>query len=217
MLLLILFIPAFAVKALSQVNVQDSMALRYFYVTTGATRYEGEWTNHTNWTTSEPLSTWYGVVVENGRVTELHLQNNHILGGISPTFGDLTALRVLDLSGNYINAYRDQKKNNFFPPGCKDLVNLEVLRFAGGRGEYIPEYIGNFTKLKELDLSHTFLDSRFPASFGKLTNLTKLDLSYNALTDSLPSYLGSFTNLTELRLNNNNLSGNISASIGNLT
>ena len=40
-----------------------------------------EWTNNTNWlSSSEPVSSWYGVTVENNMVTEVSLYNNNLEG-----------------------------------------------------------------------------------------------------------------------------------------
>jgi len=52
-------------KGLAQVTVQDSIALVNLYDSTGGPN----WINHANWLTSAPVSTWYGVNVNAGRVS----------------------------------------------------------------------------------------------------------------------------------------------------
>src|SRR5438270_10833322 len=52
-----------SVKA--QVNVQDSLALVDLYKSTNGT----DWYHRKNWLTINPVSTWWGIIVTNGRVT----------------------------------------------------------------------------------------------------------------------------------------------------
>ena len=55
----------------------DSLALAALYTsTTGA-----NWINRSNWLTSE-LSTWFGVTVADGRVTQLELPDNNLKGNV---------------------------------------------------------------------------------------------------------------------------------------
>ncbi|PID93167.1 MAG: hypothetical protein CSA95_08735, partial [Bacteroidetes bacterium] len=82
----------------AQVLEQDSLALVAFYNSTGGPN----WKKNTNWLTG-PVSTWYGVKVENGRVTELGKEGsfsfNNLTGQLPTEIGHLTALRIL-ISGN---------------------------------------------------------------------------------------------------------------------
>ena len=45
----------------AQMNVQDSIALVKLYHNT----HGNGWKNHTNWLTLNPVSTWYGITIEN--------------------------------------------------------------------------------------------------------------------------------------------------------
>ena len=59
------------------------------------------WRNSTNWLSDEPISEWYGVVTDKvGRVAELNLEGNELLGSIPAELGDLTGLTRLNLDGN---------------------------------------------------------------------------------------------------------------------
>ena len=78
-------------------NPQDSLALVDLYNSTNGPG----WTNHTNWLTSEPMDTWYGVDENsNGRVFSLTLKGNRLIGTLPSSLGNLSSLATLDLSYN---------------------------------------------------------------------------------------------------------------------
>ena len=137
------------------------------------------------------VASWDGIVVSDGRVTQVKLAGvNHIPGGLTgfipPELGELTELTHLDL---YLN----------------DLTGP------------IPPALGRLVKLKELNLGFNRLTGTIPAELGNLTDLTLLSLSSNDLTGSIPPELGQLTLLTRLYLPSNRLSGHIPSSLGALT
>jgi len=87
-------INAYRYKILSK----DSLALVSFYHSTNGEN----WTNNTNWLSSQPLSTWYGVTVDSNRVIYLDLIENNLTGTLPPEIGDLTELDSLHLAYNDI-------------------------------------------------------------------------------------------------------------------
>ena len=63
----------------------------------------GEWTDSTYWVDEyTSYCDWKGVTCENDRVTKLNLSNNGLSGKLSESIGNLTAIKVLDLSDNDI-------------------------------------------------------------------------------------------------------------------
>ena len=48
------------------------------------------WTNNTNWLSNNDISTWHGVTVSNGKVTDLDLSANNLTGMIPTELGNLT-------------------------------------------------------------------------------------------------------------------------------
>jgi len=62
------------------------------------------WTNNTNWNTSEPASSWNGVIVKNGHISKLSFNNNNLVGTIptSITTG-LPYLETTFFQNNYLN------------------------------------------------------------------------------------------------------------------
>jgi hypothetical protein len=65
----------------------------YITVTNGP-----NWSNHTNWLTKAPVSTWYGIIVRRQRVWQIRLSQNNLSGSISSSIGDRDGLALLDLS-----------------------------------------------------------------------------------------------------------------------
>src|SRR6476620_5519111 len=83
----------------AQVTVQDSLALVDLYNSTDGSH----WTNHTNWLTKNPVSTWYGISVTNSRVTEIRLTYNNVIGSIHSSIGNLVNLNALYLGNNKLS------------------------------------------------------------------------------------------------------------------
>ncbi len=207
----------------------DSLALVALYnATDGA-----NWTDNTNWLTG-PVSTWYGITVEEGRVTEVHLGGNALNGSIPLELGNLENLKDLwlfmnNLSGtipselgNLINLeslhLEENQLTGSIPPelgGLSSLVEL-YLRFNMLTGSLPPE-LGGLSNVEDIFLEENLLSGVIPAEWGSLTHLINLDLNNNSLSGSIPTELGNLTNLEDLSLHSNSLSGNIPAELGNLT
>ncbi len=73
-------------------------ALMALYVSTDGTN----WTDNSNWDTASAVSTWFGVAVSGGQVTELSLGANQLTGAIPPEIGDLPNLTTLHLSNSQL-------------------------------------------------------------------------------------------------------------------
>ena len=134
-----------------------------------------DWTDTTNWLSSEPLGTWYGVEAENDRVTKLDLcgpDGNNLHGTIASELGTLTEATDLRLSNNFLTGT-------------------------------IPSTLGNMASLEILRLSNNALGGTVPSELGDLTNLVELRLHQNQLTGELPQSLMNLTNLKRLRIEDN--------------
>ncbi len=133
------------------------------------------WTDATNWLSSEPLNTWYGVEADNDRVTRLDLccpDGNNLRGTIAPELGALTSATDLRLSNNFL---------------------------AGG----IPATLGGMRSLEILRLSNNALSGAVPVQLENLSNLVELRLHRNRLTGELPRGLMDLSNLRRLRIEDN--------------
>jgi len=91
----ILSLQPFTSKA-QAVNTQDSLALVDLYNSTNGPGW------FIPWHSALPVSTWYGVLVENGRVSKLQLANNRLVGNLPVSLGNLTGLTNCDLSYNQL-------------------------------------------------------------------------------------------------------------------
>lgn len=211
-------------------RINDSLALVALYDSTGG----NDWTNHTNWSTCEPIDNWYGVTVSNDRVTSLVLNNNNLGGVIPKEIGDLKKLETLNLSDNnisgkipteigeitnlkYIYLYKNQLSDSL-PSSIGDLDSLVYLyvqrNYLTG---LVPTTLGSLTNLEILNLSYNNFSGQIPSSLGNATKLSALWLQENQFTDSLPSSLGSLNSLLYLYANYNQLSGAIPLELGNLS
>ena len=164
-----------------------------------------------NWSSLEPLSAWHGVATdEDGRVERLELSGGPLFRGpLPPEIGNLTNLKVLNLSRQMINGE--------IPLALGHLANLEVLDLSrtGMSGE-IPSEIGNLTNLRVLNLSHNRIHGEIPLALGHLSNLEVLNLSYNRMSGEIPSEIGNLTNLRVLGLSHNRIRGEIPLALGHL-
>ena len=87
----------------------DSLALAALYTSTNG----ANWINRSNWLTSE-LSTWFGVTVADGRVTQLELPDNNLKGNVPETFTNLTGIQVINLEGNELTSFPDMSSVESF-------------------------------------------------------------------------------------------------------
>jgi hypothetical protein len=205
------------------VNVQDSLALVDLYDSTNGPG----WSNSDGWKQG-PVNTWYGVVVTGGRVTELNLFANNLLGSVPESFANLMNLQTLYLYNNQLTSLPESfgilrnmiylllgdNRLSSLPESFGNLTNLSSLGVSGNQLSSLPESFGNLLNLRDVDLYNNQLSS-LPESFVNLTNLTDLILTSNQLT-SLPESFGNLTNLGYLNLYNNQLSF-LPESFGKLT
>jgi len=92
------------------------------------------------------------------------------------------------------------------------LTDLEVLDFRGsweGLVGKVPASIGDFKKLKELDLSECLLHGELPESLGDLPDLEELYFARAEIEGPVPSGLMSHPKLKKLDLTRNFLRGAI--------
>lgn len=213
----------------AQVPEQDSLALVALYDSTNG----DQWQVRTNWKTDQPVATWYGVRVDNGRVTDVELIDNNLVGTIPPEIGNLTALDTLHLYWNHLSGEIPPEIGNLtnlefirltendlsgpVPSQMSNLTNLHTLAISSNNlSGPIPMWIFDLTGLQHLWLQWNNFTGEIPHEIGNLTNLTRLSLHSNQLTGTYPAELCDLVNLTELYLGYNQLTGEIPAGFGNL-
>lgn len=185
---------------------QDSLALVDLYNSTDG----AHWINRENWLTSEPVATWHGITVEDGRVYEISLVENNLDGPLPPRIGNLTMMVKLSLG-------RNQLAGNL-PLSLFNLNKLKELKLYSNKlSGSIPDEIARLDSLEVLELFANQLTGSIPSQIGLLTQLRHVNLSFNQLEDVIPDDIFNLTRLTGLRLNANQLTGSIPASISNLS
>ncbi len=187
----------------------DREALEALYdATAGA-----DWTNAANWMTESPLESWHGVTVDedSGRVTDLQLADNGLVGPIPAALANLGGLEELDLRRNALTGP--------IPVALGNLPRLEYLSLeSNDLSGPIPDALGRLSNLRRLRLSWNDLSGPVPAWLGNRRSLRTLYLLGNDLTGPIPSELGRLVDLEGLGLSWNDLDGGpFPAWLGNLT
>lgn len=137
-----------------------------FYDATGGSG----WNSNANWLTDAPVSSWFGVTVEDSLVTALELPTNGLAGTLPSEVGDFVDLKRLDLARNELTGG--------VPADLADLGMLEALDLSGNRfsGRVAPA-IGRLGALKSLDLSENELDGALPGALTGLGSLSDFNWS----------------------------------------
>ena len=209
---------------------EERQDLARLYETMGG---EG-WRNSGNWLTDAPLSSWYGIQVDDdGRVAGINLRSNGLSGRIPPEIGRFPRLRFLRLQENRLTGpippelgaltelgqlFLDGNDlRGEIPPELGHLARLGALslatnQLAGG----IPPELGRLARLRLLFLRDNRLEGPIPAEFGGLDALESLVLSGNRLEGDLPPQLGGLERLEWLDVHRNRLSGALPAELGGL-
>ena len=152
-----------------------------------------DWIDSRNWLTDAPLAEWRGVDVDDqGRVVELRLRDNGLLGPIPPEFGELAHLEYLRLSDNALTGA--------IPPEFAGLSGLTHLVLDGnGLSGPIPPELGGLPALEELRVENNDLSGPLPADLGGLASLRGLGLTGNpGLSGPMPAELTSLGRLERL-------------------
>jgi Leucine-rich repeat (LRR) protein len=136
--------------------------------------------------------------MENGRVAALDLKNRDISkDGISflpPEIGKLTALKVLNCSGNILDS---------IPSEIGALTNLQKLDLSSNRIVIVTPAIGRLANLTHLDLRHNRIVT-LPSEIDQCKKLVLLQLWGNKL-ETLDDAVTRLPALEELYLKDNRL------------
>lgn len=196
----------FSCLDVSEIPQIECEALVALYISTNG----ANWSYHVNWLETTTPSDWYGIGVNLGRVTQVNLPYNNLIGTIPPELGNLTQLQQLELTGNLLNSA--------IPAELGNLINLITLHLGYNQlSGAIPEQLGYLSNLETLDLSWNQLSGAIPADLGNLNQLVMLDLQWNTLSGTIPAQLGNLLELVTMSLQVNQLTGPIPGQLGNLS
>ncbi len=128
------------------------------------------WTDNANWLTDEPVSSWFGVTVEDSLLVGLELPGNGLAGTLPPAIGDFVDLKRLDLEGNELSGE--------LPADLENLTRLEDLDLSDNAfSGPVPRGISGIEPLKRLDLSGNGMRGALPGGFANLASLSDFDWS----------------------------------------
>ena len=167
----------------------------------------------TNWNSEEPVETWGGVTIENGKLTKLNLSGFGLKGDLPALVSSFTDLTSLNLGSN-------PNLTGSLPSDMGNLVNLEsFLAVTTGLGGQLPASMGNLTKMNNLQLSKNNISGTIPAEWAGMTELKNLGLYSTNLSTPLPEAI--FTSWkhigTLLLYDNQNMNGPLPEALGNMT
>lgn len=167
----------------------------------------------------------------------LFIGGNKFTGSV-PNLAELHKLNRLDISGNHLGS--GDSNDLSFISTLTNASNLEELdlydnNFGGELPESfgnlstkltgllvsdnqlsgrIPNWIGNFVNLIDIDMRGNQFTGIIPIEVGKLRSIRILDLSHNHLSGNIPTFLGNLSLLTKLHLDDNNFYGEIPSTLG---
>ncbi|CAN1187581.1 Probable LRR receptor-like serine/threonine-protein kinase At3g47570 [Linum perenne] len=183
-----------------------------------------------SWNDSIHFCEWYGVSCSRrhrGKVSALLLPYQELSGSVSPHIGNLSFLKVLNLSNNIL--YGE------IPASIFNISSLIQIWFGANQFHgSLPWNLGtSLPNLEKFDVFNNNLIGRLPPSLSNASNLVILQLNVNNFTGSVPSmansnklvrclitgnHLGSdATSLEFLHIGENNFGGDLPKHIGNLS
>jgi hypothetical protein len=162
-------------NTLAQVNATDSLALVDLYNSTNGPNWPAKY----QWVLTNPVNTWLGVGLNNGKVITLFYPGGGYMQGTIPSsIGNLTALTQLGL-GNSLSGT--------IPASIGNLTSLSTLYLQSNQlSGSIPASIGNLKNIEDFDLAQNQLSDSIPCTLDSFTtaDIQLFDLSGNAFTFS---------------------------------
>ncbi len=193
-------VAAFTFQVNAQLQEADSLALVDIYnAGDGA-----NWTNVENPWLQGNADTWSGVIVTEGRVTELYLNQINfggIGGELSPSIGNLTELTRFEIQD--APTLRGSIPSELW--NCTKIGRLQ-MKYTGLTGG-IPAGIESMVNMYEINFQQSYLGGSIPAEVFQLPSLTKAYLHQSNFTGTVPSTVTEAKGLVRLYLQDNHLEG----------
>lgn len=188
-----------------QAESADSLVVVELYNSTSG----NNWSDNSGWLNpGTQLKNWQGVKAY-GKVTEIKLSINNLIGELPVSIFDLDGLWELELRHNQLTGSLHAEIGN--------LKFLRTLDVASNQLEgSLPESITSLDKLDLLDLSRNQFQGELPNEIVNLTLLRYFVLDRNEFTGTLPDDIGNLNKLLLFNVSDNLLDGEIPVSMGGL-
>lgn len=198
---------------------------------------EGNWLNTSGWgSTANCNTSWRGVVCEDGDIVAIELDNSGITGALPTSFGALTNLLRLSLSGNDFTgsipdaAWSTMTKLDSIYLNQNHLVGTLPQSWGTSMGRLValvlhtnsisgtlPAAWSALTRIQTLQLHTNSLDGTLPEEWSTMTDLRTLNLGGNGLTGMVPNrWPRSMPNVTSIHFDRNRLTGSLSEDWGTM-
>lgn len=167
----------------------------------------------TNWNSEEPIETWGGVTIENGKLTKLNLSGFGLKGDLPALVSSFTDLTSLNLGSN-------PNLTGPLPNEIGNLINLDALMaVTTGLEGPLPASMGNLSKLTNLQLNNNNITGTLPAEWAGMTALKSFGMFNTKISGPLPEAIFTgWKHIGSILLNNNpNLSGPLPEGLGTMT
>jgi hypothetical protein len=198
----------------------ERMLQRYAMATFYYATFGNTWLSNDLWLSKASECTWYNRVGERPacnrkqELVNLELDLNNLGGSLPAELGLLSnSLRRLTLRGGPTKFLAGS-----LPPELGYLTELKVFFVRGNNlSGIVPQEIGYWRLLEQLDLSKNRLAGTIPTEIGNLRELLFFEVSSNSLSGILPTQMGLMTKCARLYFEDNDFLSPIPTELGNLS
>lgn len=172
---------SFSFTGPQDVPESERTALINFYNAMGG----DNWINNTNWNSSNPVSTWFGVFT-----TSTDLNGQPFADGEEHVYG--------------LNFFEDNNLTGILPTALEDLTKLRnIIIRDGSISGNIPEVVYNLPDMLQIQLFNLGMSGSISPNILNLTNLQVFDVRGNSFSGPLPDFT-TLNNMSFLNIQNNN-------------
>ncbi|KAL6888957.1 hypothetical protein ACP4OV_009983 [Aristida adscensionis] len=167
----------------------------------------GNWVNSTGFVISNVTCDCSFKNQSECHIISLQLMRQNLTGVLPDEAVNLTYLRYLDLSRNFIQGP--------IPASWADLTVFNLSLQGNCISGTLPKELGRMPMLKSIQLEGNQIEGPIPPELGNIISLERFFISANNITGELPSTFSRLTNMTDFRIDGTGISGKIPSFIKN--